>query len=139
MAKGMSATQRTLAALKKMGRTCGVVEKFVRFGKDDPRNKPGKGDGVGFRGFRKDLFGFIDIICLDPAEGIVAIQSCGTSFSDHKKKICEEKHAEVREWIQCGGKVELWGWRKLVVKRGGKAMKWTPRIEKITLDMLCPF
>jgi len=115
----MTPTQRTLRELKDHGRTCGIVEKF------NPH--------VGKFGIRQDLFGFIDIIALDTDRGIIGIQSCGQSFSAHLKKIVEERNQEAYEWIRCGGKVELWGWRKLKLKRGGKAMRWKPRIKEITI------
>jgi hypothetical protein len=111
-------TQRTLKALKERGFTCGIVERFNRFG--------------GPFGIRQDLFGFIDIIAIHRIEGIVGVQSCGQAFSAHYKKITEEKYNECQEWLLCGGKVELYGWRKLKVKRGGKAMRWTPRVLEIT-------
>lgn len=122
MAKsGLSPTQRTLKANREMGRICGIVERFNRF--------------AGPHGIRQDLFGFIDLIAMSPDEGIIGVQSCGSSFSEHRKKIFEERPAECIEWLKCGGKVELWGWRKVKEKRGGKRMIWKPRIEKITLDM----
>ena len=34
----------------------------------------------------------------------------------------------VFEWLNCDGKLELWGWRKLKLKRGSKAYRWRPRI-----------
>lgn len=120
MAKGLSATQRTLRYLRQQGRICGIVEKFNPY--------------VGEYGIRQDLFGFIDIIALDPERGIIAIQSCGQSFAAHLKKILEEKTDDSIEWLKCGGKIELWGWRKLKLKRGGKAMRWTPRVKEIKLE-----
>lgn len=111
-------TQRTLKALREKGRVCGVVERFNRFG--------------GPYGIRQDLFGFIDIIALDRERGIIGVQSCGQAFSEHYKKITEEKNRQCSEWLRCGGVVELWGWRKLKVKRGGAAVRWTPRVVEIT-------
>jgi len=123
MAKGLSNTQRTLRALRDRGMMCGIVERWNQY--------------AGKFGIRMDLFGFIDIIALDSERHcILAIQSCGSSFAAHKKKITEEKINEVIEWLKCGGKIELWGWRKLKLKRGGKAMRWKPRVEQITLESL---
>jgi hypothetical protein len=94
-------------------------------------------------GFRKDLFGFIDIIALDPGRGVTAIQSCGQSFSSHLEKIMDSECTEyVIEWLkhgkcECGKQLthlELWSWRKVKVKRGGKAMRWSPRVQEITLE-----
>ncbi len=112
-------TQRTLKAMKEQGRICGIVEKFNRF--------------VGAHGIRQDLFGFIDIIAIDPELGIVAIQSCGQAFSDHIRKLSEERNEIVFEWLK-HSRLELWGWRKVKIKRGGKAMRWKPRISDITIN-----
>ena len=118
----MTPTQRTLRELRNRGMICGIVERFNSF--------------AGPHGIRQDLFGFIDIICLDPSRGIIGVQSCGNSFSQHYKKITEEKNQECYEWLRCGGKVELWAWRKLKLKRGSKALRWTPKIKVITLEDL---
>jgi len=118
----LSPTQRTLRELRKQGRIVDVCERWIV----NPKHPGG--------GFRKDLFGFIDLIVLDP-EGIIAIQSCGQSFKAHLDKIMQSECTEyVIEWLQCGGGLELWGWRKVKLKRGGKAMRWQPRIQQITLE-----
>jgi len=105
-----SPTQRTLRALEQRGCICGIVERYNSF--------------AGPFGRRFDLFGFIDIIALYPNQ-IVGIQSCGASFSQHYKKIIENDRAF--EWLKLGG-IELWGWRKVKKKRGGKLMIWKPRL-----------
>ena len=114
----LSPTQRTLRELRNRGMICGIVERFNRY--------------AGPHGIRQDLFGFIDIIALDPVRGIVGVQSCGQAFAEHYRKITEERNEECREWLKCGGKVELWGWRKVKLKRGGAAIRWQPRIKEIT-------
>ena len=122
MSKGLSPTQRTLRELRKQGRLVDTCERWI----PNPKHPGG--------GFRKDLFGFVDLIVLDPEQGIVGIQSCGQSFAAHLRKIMDSECTDkVIEWLQCGGRLELWGWRKLKLKRGGKAMRWTPRIKEITL------
>ena len=118
----ISPTQRTLRELKAQGRLCGIVERFNSF--------------VGKFGIRQDLFGFIDIIALDTERGIIGVQSCGQSYSAHLNKIIEERNQEAFEWLRCGGKIELWGWRKVKLKRGGKAERWMPRIQEITIEDL---
>lgn len=124
---GTSPTQRTLKALKEEGYRCGIVERFV-----GPLN------------IRVDLFHIIDIIAIRPGEilsmesgeirpgVILGVQSCGQAYSEHYRKLTEE-HADASEaWLRAGGKLELWGWRKIKVKRGGKAMIWAPRRAEIT-------
>lgn len=122
----LSPTQRTLRALRAQGRICGITEKWQVI--------PGHPGG----GFRKDLFGFVDIIVLDPERGFVAIQSCGQSFADHRRRLLGSDCTQhVIDWLRTpGGSVELWGWRKVKVKRGGKAMVWRPRVEEITLELI---
>jgi len=123
MAKGLSATQRTLRELRAQGRLVDVCERWIM----NPKHPAG--------GFRKDLFGFVDLVVLDPEEGIVGIQSCGQSFAEHLRKIMDSECTEnVIEWLKCGGKIELWGWRKLKLKRGGKALRWFPRIAHFYID-----
>jgi len=109
----ISPTQRTLKAMREQGRLCGIVERF--------------NTNVGKFGIRQDLFGFIDIIAIDPVDGIVAIQSCGQGYSDHVLKLTGERNEAVFEWLK-HAKLELWAWRKVKIKRGGKAMRWTPRV-----------
>lgn len=119
----MSPTQRTLKALKDMGRTCGIVERFIA--------------QAGPFGQRRDLFGIIDIIALDPERGVVGVQSTGQDFSGHWKKITEEMSENTRLWLETpGASLELWAWRKVKKVRGGKAMIWKPRIASIVLDDL---
>lgn len=104
--------------MREQGRICGIVEKFNRFGGDF--------------GIRQDLFGFIDIIAIDPVNGIIAIQSCGQSFKAHCDKLITERNEAVYEWLK-HAKLELWGWRKVKLSRGSKAMRWRPRIADIEL------
>jgi len=33
-----------------------------------------------------------------------------------------------------GGRIQVWGWRKTKLKRGGKAMRWTARVVEVGLD-----
>jgi len=120
-----SPTQRTLKYLKDQGLTTGIVERYISgFQKEDDKWIPGR---------RIDLFNIIDIIAIDDAQTI-GVQSCGQDFSGHHKKLTEEKEQEVRDWL-AGGTRELWliGWRKLKLRRGGKAKRWRPRTRKYYL------
>ena len=108
----ISPTQRTLKAMRNQGRECGIVEKFQQYG--------------GKFGVRQDLFGFIDIIAIDPQKGIVAIQSTGQDWSGHINKIMSLEEIVVK-WLE-HAPLELWAWRKVKKVRGGKAMIWKPRI-----------
>lgn len=119
MAKGLSPTQRTLRELRQRGCICGIVERFNSY--------------VGKFGIRQDLFGFIDLIALDPDRGIVGVQCCARSgHAAHRTKILENDIAP--EWIKSGGSIEIWSWGKQKLKRGGKAMRWTPKVEIINFE-----
>jgi hypothetical protein len=126
----MTPTQRTIKRFKDQGIMCGVVERWIQFGKNDPRRgiRPGQ---------RIDLFGIIDIIAATP-DGVVGVQCCaGSGNSAHIKKITEDKRENAERWLRCpGAGLEVHAWRKIKVKRGGKAMKWEPKITVIRLEDL---
>jgi len=77
-------------------------------------------------GYRKDFMGIIDIICFDD-KSTIGVQSCGQNFAEHKRKLYN--HESTKSWINDHRQLWLIGWRKLKLKRGGKAMRWMPRIE----------
>lgn len=115
-----SPTQRTMRYLREQGAVCAVVEKWNQH--------------AGPFGIRQDLFGIVDILVLDPGRGFLGIQACGQAFSAHKKKLLEDKAQECIDWLSTpSGFLEIWSWRKVVVKRGGKAKRWQPRIYEITM------
>ena len=114
----LSNTQRTLRALEQQGYISGIVEKFNPY--------------AGPYGKRIDLFNFIDIISIMP-KGICAIQSCGSDFRKHDRKILENEYAP--EWLKAGGHIELWSWRKVKKHpRKGKLKVWRPRVKVYTLE-----
>ena len=115
--KGLSITQRTLRALRQEGYICGIVERFLSH--------------VGPFGIHQDLFGIFDIIAIMP-RGICGIQSCsGSKFTEHDRTILESEFS--LEWLKAEGHIELWGWRKVKAKRGGKQMIWKPRLKVYSL------
>ena len=113
----MTPTQRTLGLLKGHGYLPGIVERWA------PNPKyPGGGKRI-------DLFGFIDIIALKEGETL-AVQSCGQAHSEHRDKILGERREMALRWLEpASNKLALISWRKVKVKRGGRAMVWRPRIE----------
>ena len=120
-----SYTHLTLAACKKLGRICAIAEKWNAFA--GPIGRDGKRVGI-----RQDLFDFIDIVALAPGS-LIGIQSTGPSgHAEHLRKILACPSAEA--WLHAGGRIELWSWRKLLVKRGGKARTWEPRVQQIGLE-----
>jgi len=125
--KGLSYTQRTLRALRDLGRICAISEKWNPYGGPVINGKQ--------IGRRVDLFGFIDIVCLGPGQKILGIQSTGPSgFSSHRKAVLENELAI--EWLKAGGYIELWSWRKLLKRqeRGGKLRTWQAKILEFTLQ-----
>lgn len=120
----MTSTQRTIRELRNNGRRCAIVEKW------NPH--------VGEHGIRQDLFGIIDVLALDPQQGVVGVQCCaGSGFSAHLRKLLVEHVQETEDWLRTPGtRLELWGWRKVKRARGGKAMVWRPRVQVITLEDL---
>ena len=118
----MTPTQRTLQFYKDRGFQCGIVERWV------PNPKAPGG------GFRKDLFNIIDVIAVSAEEGIIGIQSTGSDFSGHWKKLTQEKVQESRQWILSGGKLVLISWTKK--KNQTKRLVWTPKLKEISLTDL---
>lgn len=117
--KGISNTSRTLEYLRSQGYVVDRVERFNPY--------------AGKFGQRKDLFGFADLIALGE-NSIIAVQSCGGSFLRHFQKITADQevaHVAIK-WLECGGRILLISWSKRKLKRGGKAMRWVPRIKEIT-------
>ena len=78
-------------------------------------------------GIRRDLFGFIDFIGMADGQPILGIQSTGSGFSSHFKKITVDCAPLAKVWLSTGSNLELIGWRKL---KGG----WSPRIHRFTLE-----
>jgi hypothetical protein len=81
------------------------------------------------------LLQIFDLLSFSPQEGVIGIQVCGPDFSSHYRKITEEKTDNALIWLSSGRgrtKIEIWSWRKLLVKRGGKLRTWQPRIKRIS-------
>jgi len=89
-----SPTQRTLAYLRKDGWLAQVTEKWI----------PGAN-------FRKDLWGFVDVLAIKGTE-ILGVQSTSyANTSARVKKIEESEHVDaVRE---AGIAIHVHGWRKV--------------------------
>lgn len=116
-----SPTQRTMRHLRERGNICAVVEKWNQH--------------AGPFGIRQDLFGIVDILVLDPERGFIGVQACGTDYAKHLRKLTEECSQACIDWLSTpGGKLEIWSWRKVKLARGGKAMRWQPRIREITME-----
>ena len=117
MAKGISNTSRTLEYIRSQGWIADKVEIFNPY--------------AGKWGQRKDFLGFADIIACGE-NSIIAIQSCGQAFNEHDKKILDSTHA--LKWLECGGRIIIIGWRKVLKTRGGKLKVWSPRIKEYKIE-----
>ena len=126
----MSPTERTKKYLKEKGFVHGVVEKWIDYHK--PRWAKGP------PGIRQDFLNIIDLIYCDHSRGVVGAQICaGSGFSVHLKKLTVDEQENTAAWLKTPGAfLEIWSWRKLLEKRGGKRRVWVPRIVEITLDMV---
>lgn len=113
-----SPTSLTLEACRARGWRADVAERWV------PKTRT-----------RRDLFGFIDVVALDLDAGqIVGIQATdGSNHAKRLKKITTDRRDEAIDWLKAGGRIEVWSWRRVKVKRGGKAIRWRPRIQVVTL------
>lgn len=103
-----SPTARTLAALRKEGWTAQVVEKWNAHAK-----------------VRVDLYGIIDILAMRNGKLLGVQATSGSNAAARVKKARAEPR--LAEWLACGCAFEVHGWRKVKVKRGGKATKWEVR------------
>ena len=81
------------------------------------------------RGFRRDLFGFIDVVALTTA-GIVGIQATTGSNAAARIAKIHDGTTGAFEWVSCHGLIEVWAWRKVAV---GKRWLWRPRVVPLTL------
>ena len=109
-----SPTQLTLKWLRKMGFSACVVEQTIR----------GKG-----MMFKRDAFGFADILAMRENEGILLVQVTDhTSRSKHRVKILENEFAP--HWLRSGGRIMLVTWGK----GQGRGKPRTHHHEELTLD-----
>lgn len=87
----LSPTQRSLAEMRKRGYFCWIVEYWHAFAKQ-----------------RKDLWGFVDIICLGENEVIGVQTTSYSNVSARVKKIAE--HENVGAVRKAGVRILVHGW-----------------------------
>lgn len=102
---------------KQLGWLVGRAEQWV--------NIPGHPAG----GIRRDLFGWIDIVAItaETSPQVIGIQACtmGDRAAHLAKMTASDEVTEaIMRWLSAGCRAELWAFRKLLIKRGGKAVKW---------------
>ena len=109
---------RSLERCRKLGLLAGKVERWVPM-----PSHPGGGKRMDFLGVF-DIIAFTDPLATDERY-CVAIQSCAMSGRAAHLAKMNESHAVISAWNSVPGhRAELWSWRKLKVKRGGKAVRW---------------
>ncbi len=88
-----------------------------------------------FTNRRHDLFGFVDILAMKVGERHLLVQTTtGTNMAARRKKIYASDLAALA--LQSGFRIILHGWRQILVKRGGKARRWEPIVEEVTLSQI---
>lgn len=115
-----SPTARSLSYLKKQGYIAQVVERWNPYAK-----------------VRIDLFGFIDIVAIDPLReghcsytGVTGVQTTSTgNMSKRIAKILGIPEAKV--WLECGNRIIVQGWSKK--GKAGTRKLWTLKETEITL------
>ncbi len=113
----MRPAARTLNYFRDYGYSIGMVERWVG-------------------GYRHDYLGVVDAFAFKPGkEKIIAIQIFGSDWSEHRRKVIDDQHEGAKELLSNKNFEFIFiGWRKLKLKRGGKAVRWTPRFGKVTLS-----
>ena len=110
-----SPTQRSLAALRKDGWTCEIVEHWNSFSRT-----------------RRDLFGGLDILAIRDGETLGVQTTSGTNVSARLAKIKAEPR--LAQWLRAGNRLMVHGWRKVGAR--GAVKKWECRVEEVTLEAL---
>lgn len=105
----MTPTQRSLEYCRQQGWPCDIVERWV----------PGQR-------VRKDLFGFIDAVCIMDGR-LVGLQITSRSnVSARRKKITKDCAELCQKWLETGSLIEVWGWGKMK-RRGPDGKYWQLR------------
>lgn len=112
----MSPTERSLKYLRDQGYMCEVVEKFCGFGKIK---------------FKKDLFGFIDIIGVKGFKTIGIQATGGFNLTSRLKKMqSDELKEKVLTWVSSPARgLEIHDWRKRKVGQ----VKWHVVVKIVTI------
>lgn len=115
----MTPTARSLAHLRKAGALAAVVEKY------NPHAK-----------VRQDLFGFCDVIAVEPGQpGVLLVQAC--MVGDQSKRLAKVRtEPRVRPCLDAQNRVAVFAWAKRGAR--GKRKLWTLTVTPVRTDDL-PF
>lgn len=105
----MTPTARTLATLRADGWTAEVVERW------NPHAR-----------VRHDLFNIADILAVRGRETLAVQVTAGSGVSARVRKLTASPALPLL--AAAGWRVEVHGWRKVKVRRGGRASRWQCRI-----------
>ena len=105
----MTPTARTLATLRADGWTAEVVERW------NPHAR-----------VRHDLFNVADILAVRGRKTLAVQVTAGSGVSARVAKL--RASAALPLLTAAGWRVEVHGWRRVKVKRGGKAIRWACRV-----------
>lgn len=105
----MTPTQRTLAALRDDGWTAAVVERW------NPHAR-----------IRQDLFGIVDILAVRDGRTLAVQTTAGSCVSARVAKL--QASPALPLLLRAGWVVQVHGWRRVKLKRGGKALRWACRV-----------
>ena len=85
-------------------------------------------------GFRRDLWGWMDLMAIRNGS-CVGIQACAmTDRAKHFRKMEESPRIieAISQWVRCPGhRAEMWSFRMVKVKRGGKAQVWSHEVDDL--------
>lgn len=129
----MTPTARTLALMRRNGWTAQVVERW------NPHAR-----------IRQDLFGFGDVIAcrgwitensIPQPSSITLIQA--TTQANAAARVAKiTTNPDVAplalRWLESGGRIVVHGWRKLKVKRGGRAVRWEVDARQVERSDIAP-
>lgn len=105
-------TERTLKYLRSQGYHAQVVEKWNPFAK-----------------IRQDLFGWIDIVAVNPAlHGVLGVQT--TSYSNMSARMTKARgNPALQAWLNAGGTLSVMGWKRSKAERN----RWVPVVWPVTM------
>ncbi len=117
-----SPTQRSLELLRKEGYLAAIVEKFNHYA--GPPEMKCQACGKNKIGVRQDLFGFADIIAINAQTRVTLVvqTTSGSNLSARRHKVLMTGEALI--CMAGGWKIELHGWAKRKIVRGGTAFRY---------------